>query len=50
MRKENMFLFIPVVMLTNYLMILIDIGVDCFNPFQPEVMDVIGLMKKYRIN
>ncbi len=27
---------------------LIAIGLDCFNPFQPEVMDVIGLMKKYR--
>lgn len=27
---------------------LIGIGLDCFNPFQPEVMDVIGLMKKYR--
>lgn len=27
---------------------LVEIGVDCFNPFQPEVMDVQGLMKKYR--
>lgn len=27
---------------------LIDIGLDCFNPFQPEVMDVDSLMKKYR--
>jgi uroporphyrinogen decarboxylase len=27
---------------------LIDIGVDCFNPFQPEVMDVYALMVKYR--
>jgi uroporphyrinogen decarboxylase len=27
---------------------LIDIGVNCFNPFQPEVMDVLGLLKKYR--
>lgn len=27
---------------------LIDIGLDCFNPFQPEVMDVESLMKKYR--
>jgi len=27
---------------------LIAIGLDCFNPFQPEVMDVIGLMNKYR--
>ena len=27
---------------------LIDIGVNCFNPFQPEVMDVFGLLKKYR--
>jgi uroporphyrinogen decarboxylase len=26
---------------------LIDIGVNCFNPFQPEVMDVNELMKKY---
>jgi uroporphyrinogen decarboxylase len=27
---------------------LIEIGVNCFNPFQPEVMDVPGLLKKYR--
>jgi len=27
---------------------LIGIGVDCFNPFQPEVMDVFSLMEKYR--
>ena len=27
---------------------LIRIGLDCFNPFQPEVMDVFGLMQKYR--
>ena len=27
---------------------LIDIGLNCFNPFQPEVMDVFGLMKKYK--
>ena len=27
---------------------LIAIGLDCFNPFQPEVMDVFDLMKKYR--
>ncbi len=27
---------------------LVAIGVNCFNPFQPEVMDVDGLMKKYR--
>ena len=26
---------------------LIDIGLDCFNPFQPEVMDVESLMKHY---
>ena len=26
---------------------LIDIGLDCFNPFQPEVMDTFALMKKY---
>jgi uroporphyrinogen decarboxylase len=26
---------------------LVDIGVDCFNPFQPEVMDVKALLKKY---
>jgi len=26
---------------------LIEIGVNCFNPFQPEVMDVGALMKKY---
>lgn len=27
---------------------LIEIGVNCFNPFQPEVMDVGALMGKYR--
>lgn len=27
---------------------LIDIGLDCFNPFQPEVMDVYSLMKQYK--
>jgi uroporphyrinogen decarboxylase len=27
---------------------LIDIGVNCFNPFQPEVMDVPTLLQKYR--
>lgn len=27
---------------------LIGIGVDCFNPFQPEVMDVLALMRQYR--
>ena len=27
---------------------LVEIGVDCFNPFQPEVMDVEDLMKRYR--
>lgn len=27
---------------------LTDIGVNCFNPFQPEVMDIHSLMKKYR--
>jgi uroporphyrinogen decarboxylase len=27
---------------------LIDAGVDCFNPFQPEVMDVFSLMEKYQ--
>ncbi len=26
---------------------LIDAGLDCFNPFQPEVMDVFDLHKKY---
>lgn len=26
---------------------LIDIGLNCFNPFQPEVMDVLQLLKKY---
>jgi len=26
---------------------LIGIGLNCFNPFQPEVMDVTALMKKY---
>jgi uroporphyrinogen decarboxylase len=27
---------------------LIDIGLNCFNPFQPEVMDVATLMQQYR--
>jgi uroporphyrinogen decarboxylase len=27
---------------------LIGIGLDCFNPFQPEVMDVFDLLVKYR--
>ena len=27
---------------------LIEAGLNCFNPFQPEVMDVKALMKKYR--
>lgn len=27
---------------------LIKIGLDCFNPFQPEVMDVAALIKQYR--
>ena len=27
---------------------LIDLGVDCFNPFQPEVMDVEALLPRYR--
>jgi uroporphyrinogen decarboxylase len=27
---------------------LIGIGVNCFNPFQPEVMDVMALMEQYR--
>jgi uroporphyrinogen decarboxylase len=27
---------------------LIDIGLNCFNPFQPEVMDVHVLLKQYR--
>ncbi len=27
---------------------LIGAGLDCFNPFQPEVMDVFGLMDAYR--
>jgi len=27
---------------------LIDIGINCFNPFQPEVMDVWTLLPKYR--
>jgi len=28
--------------------LLIDAGVDCFNPFQPEVMDVFELHRKYK--
>jgi uroporphyrinogen decarboxylase len=27
---------------------LISIGVNCFNPFQPEVMDVLALIRKYQ--
>ena len=27
---------------------LVDIGLNCFNPFQPEVMDVDALLKRYR--
>ena len=27
---------------------LVEIGLDCFNPFQPEVMDVFSLMKEYK--
>ncbi len=27
---------------------LVEAGLNCFNPFQPEVMDVKSLMKKYR--
>ncbi len=27
---------------------LIETGLNCFNPFQPEVMDVFGLMQKYK--
>ena len=27
---------------------LIEIGLDCFNPFQPEVMDVYDLLQSYR--
>ena len=27
---------------------LVEIGLNCFNPFQPEVMDVAALMEKYR--
>lgn len=27
---------------------LVDIGLNCFNPFQPEVMDIHSLMKHYR--
>ena len=27
---------------------LIGIGLDCFNPFQPEVMDVFALMERYK--
>ena len=28
--------------------LLIEIGLDCFNPFQPEVMDVEALLRQYR--
>jgi len=27
---------------------LIEVGLDCFNPFQPEVMNIEGLMRKYK--
>ena len=27
---------------------LIDLGLNCFNPFQPEVMNVFGLIERYR--
>ncbi len=27
---------------------LVEIGLNCFNPFQPEVMDVFALMERYR--
>ena len=27
---------------------LIEIGLNCFNPFQPEVMDVFNIMKRYK--
>ncbi len=27
---------------------LIDLGVSCFNPFQPEVMDIFDLLERYR--
>jgi uroporphyrinogen decarboxylase len=27
---------------------LIDLGLDCFNPFQPEVMDTEALLRRYR--
>ena len=27
---------------------LVELGVDCFNPFQPEVMDVFSLLDSYR--
>ncbi len=27
---------------------LIEIGLNCFNPFQPEVMDIFGIMARYR--
>ncbi|MBN2601124.1 MAG: uroporphyrinogen-III decarboxylase-like protein [Candidatus Marinimicrobia bacterium] len=27
---------------------LVDAGLDCFNPFQPEAMDVYALLEKYR--
>lgn len=27
---------------------LVDLGLNCFNPFQPEVMDIAALMRQYR--
>lgn len=27
---------------------LIDIGLNCFNPFQPEVMDIVSILPEYR--
>jgi uroporphyrinogen decarboxylase len=27
---------------------LVEIGLNCFNPFQPEVMDIYSILPKYR--
>lgn len=48
-RKKNKYIFIHSCGDVDELFDeLIEMGLNCFNPFQPEVMDVSGLLKKYR--
>lgn len=28
---------------------LVEIGLNCFNPFQPEVMDIYSILPRYRV-